>query len=157
MLSIGNQFDAKEFRESVNLVNEKLDASMDDPLFREYWLSVARRTPRPEVSPEAREIARAALLVGNAYEELGILLKNDIIDKHMFLDRYCFVIERNWTAMLRLLAWMRETTRQFGIWENFEYLTVLSQDFSRARSTTYPPGVRRLKVECPWPVPAPAV
>ena len=31
---------------------------------------------------------------------------------------------------------------------------VLSQDFSRSRTTTYPPGVRRIRVECAWPVPA---
>ena len=153
MLSIGNQFDAKEFRDALSLVEHQLDAALEDPAYREYVLAVQRRLPIPAVSAEYRELAAAARLVGNTYEELGILVKNGIIDRNLFLDRYCYVINRAWGRTRRGLAWTRAITGNDAIWENFEYITVLSQDYMRDSASRYPKGVRRLQVQNPWPVP----
>ena len=153
MLSIGNQFDAKEFRDALTLVQHKLDSALEDPAYREYVLAVARQLPLPTVSREYHELADAARLVGNTYEELGILVKNGIIDRNIFLDRYCWVIIRAWNRTKRGLAWTRAITGNNAIWENFEYLTVLSQDFMRSGGSKYPKGVRRLDLHNPWPVP----
>jgi hypothetical protein len=38
-----------------------------------------------------------------------------------------------------------------AVWENFEYLTVLAQDWDAARPKgTYPAGIRRLDLKDEW-------
>ncbi len=88
MLSIGNQFDAKEFRDAVTLVQHKLDSTLEDPAYREYVLALGRQLPLPTVPEEYHDLAAGARLVGNTYEERGILVKKGIIDRNIFLDRY---------------------------------------------------------------------
>lgn len=153
MLSIGNQFDAKEFRDALTLVQHKLSSALEDPAYREYILARNRQLPLPTVSEEYYDLADAVRLLGNTYEELGILVKNGIIDRIIFLDRYAWVIVQAWNLTNRGLAWTRATTGNNAIWENFEYLTVLSQDEMRKHPSTYPKGVRRLQLDNPWPVP----
>ncbi len=100
---------------------------------------------------------RAALLVGNAYEELGVLVKNGIIDKSLFLDRYAWRILSDWRLLEKLTALSREATQQEGVWENFEYVAVLSEDWLERKHSTYPKGMRRMQLTNPWPVaPLPA-
>jgi hypothetical protein len=157
MLSISNQFDEKEFRDALVLIQHKLDATMDDPRLREFDVAIQRGLPVQSEFEESRRIYDAARLVANTYEELGILVKNEIVDRDLFLDRYCWVILSTWKRMRRRVAWLRELTGQPAIWENFEYLTVLSEDWMREHESTYPKGLRRLELHNPWPVPpAPA-
>ncbi len=153
MLSIANQFDEKEFRDALALVHQNLDAAMDDPGFREFHVSLVRQQPAPAVPAEHRELFDAARFIANTYEELGILVKNGIVDRDLFLDRYSWVISRAWNGMQRLVAWTRAVTGKDAIWENFEYLVVLAQDYMKQHTSTYPKGVRRLEPRNPWPVP----
>lgn len=153
MLSIGSKIDAKEFRDALTLVQDKLDSAMDDPIYREYVVAVARALPLPNAPEEYHNLADAARLVGNTYEELGILVKNGIIERALFLDRYFWVIIKAWDRTNRGLAWNRAITGNVAIWENFEYLAVLSEDWMREHPSTYPKGVRRMQLQNPWPVP----
>ena len=155
MLSIGNQFADKEFRDGMFLVLQKLGPAMSEPAYRSYVVSVMRSQAAQTVTQEHRDIIDAARLVGNAYEELGILVKNGIVDKNIFLDRYCLVILRIWRCMEPVVAWTREVAGNNAVWENFEYLAVLSEDFINNSASNYPKGVRRLQLHNPWPVPQP--
>ena len=156
MLSIGNQFADKEFRDGLFIVLQKLRSAMADPAYRSYLVAVIRSQGVPTVTQEHRDIADAARLVGNSYEELGILVKNGIVDRKIFLDRYCVVILRVWRCMEPVVAWTREVVGSDAIWENFEYLAVISEDFIRDNVSNYPKGVRRLQLRNPWPAPQPA-
>jgi hypothetical protein len=153
MITIGNQFDAKEFRDASSVAQHTLDTAMEDPAYREYVVARNRRMPLPTVSDEYRNVADAVRLVGNTYEELGILVKNGIVDREIFLDRYAWDIMLNWKRLAQFNAWFRAVVSEPRIWENFEYITVLSQDWMREHPATYPQDVRRLQVEFPWPVP----
>ena len=155
MLSIGNQFDAKEFRDAMNLIGHKLATALEDPAYRDYVTARNRRLPLPVVSEDYRSLVDAVVLVGNTYEELGILVKKGIIDRDIFLDRYSWTITGAWHRLENAVGWARAVADEPRIWENFEYLTVLAQDYARGRGSTYPAGVRRLNVPCPWPVPPP--
>jgi hypothetical protein len=96
------------------------------------------------------------VLVGNWYEELGILVKNGAIDEEFVLDRWSQNITSAWRRLLPLIAWMRKAQNIDSLWENFEYLTVLAEDwFVRHPAGTYPAGVRRLQMPETWPVPPP--
>ena len=94
--------------------------------------------------PEYEEVRQAVNLLGNAYEELGILVKQGIVDKELFLDRYCWVISANWKQVVKAVADARADAGQPAIWESFEYLAVLSDDWLRDHASTYPIGLRRM-------------
>ena len=138
MLSIGEEFGAKRFSDAQTLVREQLEAALNDPLFREYSVALDRRHATPDVKPEYVELRTAANLVGNSYEELGILVKNGVVDQGIFLDRYSWVIAGNWTRLEKLLGLAREATGKVALWENFEYLAVLSEDWMRPSKRDLP-------------------
>jgi len=155
MLSIGEHFGNDEFKNAEQLVVHKLAPAMADPAFRAYMVAFVRDPAPPQVSKDFVDVRRAALLVGNTYEELGILVKTGIVDQELFLDRYCSVIERSWNRLLDFTAFMRAVNADPAIWENFEYITVLSQDWMKSHPSTYPGGVRHLETKNRWPVPQP--
>ena len=153
MLSIGTQYDDKAFRDAEILVRDRVGSELDDPMYREYELAIARSQPVPGVPEDYIHLRSAVRLVGNTHEELGILVKNGIVDKDLFLDRYCWIIAQHWRLLERRIAYVRAATGNDALLENFEYLTVLSQDYMREHPSAYPKGVRRLQLRNPWPVP----
>ena len=153
MLSISNQFNDKAFRDADLIVRQEVASALDDPLYRSYTLALARNEAPPTVPANYVEIRSAVVLVANTYEELGILVKNGIIDENIFLDRYCWYIARTWRSLENAVGFTRAAVGNNAIWENFEYLTALSQDWMVKHPSTYPAGVRRLQVHNPWPVP----
>lgn len=158
MLAIGEEFSSKTFSEASDLVRLKLDAAMEDPAYREYEVARTLGRPSPEVDPAYVELRRAGIAVGNGYEELGILVKRGIVDRDMFLDRYCDVILRQWKRLEPVTALGRAAMGNDLAWENFEYLAVLSEDWMTKieKSGTYPRGVRRMRLTSRWPLPAAA-
>ncbi len=157
MLNIGERFQSKAFQDAQHIVSGHLKSALEDATFRDYIIALGRGLPTPDVEPGYIELRQAAVLIGNSIEELGILVKNGIVDEKLFLDRYCFVVIRNWNVLECFTAFSRNATGSGALWENFEYVTVLSQDWERSHPTTYPKGARRLEVHNPWPVsPLPA-
>lgn len=155
MVSLANQFDGGQFREAQALTS-KIASALDDQGFRDYYLSISRGTARPSLPQDLIDVGRACILVGNWYEELGILVKNGAIDEEFVLDRWSQNITTTWRRMLPFIAWLRKAQNTGSIWENFEYLTVLAEDwFVRHPAGTYPVGVRRLAMPETWPVPPP--
>ena len=101
MLSISNQFDRREFRDAMHVIRYKLGGAMEDPLFREYLLARNRAVAMPAVPDEFHQIGDAFALVGNTFGELGIFVKNDIIERRIFLERFAFTINLVWDRMVR--------------------------------------------------------
>jgi hypothetical protein len=155
MLSIGDKFQGLVFQNALESVNTRLAAALGDPAFRNHVVAMRRGDPSvPDVDTKYVDVRRAAILVGNVYEELGILVKNGIVDRTLFLDRYQGVIISAWHRLEAFAAFIREASGSAAIWENFEYLAVLSQDWLKQHPQgTFPKGVRRLEPHNPWPVP----
>jgi hypothetical protein len=153
MLAIGAEFEAQHYRDSADLVRSRLGQALEVPGFRELMASVLHGSPAPELNQEAKEVRRAAVHVGNLFEELGILMRHGVIDRTMFLDRYSRVIRGSWRLLAPFIAFMRKVAGDTAIYENFELLVVRAEDFDREHPSTYPTGVRRLDVDSPWPVP----
>jgi hypothetical protein len=153
MLSIGDKFQGLPFTDALELVNARLAIALEDPVFRNYVIAIRRGPSVSDVDVRYVDVRRAALLVGNTYEELGILVKNGIVDKTLFLDRYCGVSISAWHRLEKFTAFVREVAADPGIWENFELITVLSEDWLRDYPSTYPGATRRLQLHNPWPVP----
>jgi hypothetical protein len=150
-LAVGAAFDDQRFRDSMDLVRRSLALSMETPTFRE--LITLRGAPVPDTKNDETALRNAAILCGNKFEELGILVKHRMIDEMMCLDRFSRNIERAWNVLCPFVAFVRKFTGDAAIYENFEYLAVRAEDFHRAHPTSYPAGARRMNVESSWPIP----
>ena len=152
ILTISENAIGQRFRDALHLCDRALLPALEDPLFRRYSAALSRDQTPPDVGPELVEVRRAAILVGNTLEQLGIMVKNNIVERSVFLDAYCAVVVGAWNRLEFFNALGRESTG-FANWENFEYLTVLAQDWLKENPEgTYPKGARRLKLRNPWPV-----
>lgn len=152
MLTIGDKFQSNEFLGALDAVNIELGDAMEDPAFRDYLVAISRRLPIGDIAARFKDRRHAALLVGNTYEELGILIKNGIVDRDLFLDRYCAVAIAAWNRLEHFLAFVRDVQDDQAIWENFEMIVSLSERWVRDHPSTYPRKLDRLKIENPWPV-----
>jgi len=81
---------------------------------------------------------------------MGTLLKAGLVDRKLALE----VLSRNavnaWASLAPVTATSR---RELGdaVWENFEYLAVLSQDWIAAHPEgSYPEGMRRIALHDEW-------
>lgn len=150
MLTIGNEFAEEAQRKAVELIRRDLARSLEDLAFRDYHVAVALAAAPANADPAHQELWSSARLVGNTYETLGALVKNRIVDQRIFMDLYGANVSRDWSAMEGYIALLRDATHKESYYENFEYLTVLSQDFAERAPSTYPSGLRRLKPRNPW-------
>ncbi|MBV8223125.1 MAG: hypothetical protein JO293_07155 [Candidatus Eremiobacteraeota bacterium] len=144
MLSIGEELSAPAVANAQALIRGELKDALNDESFLAYNDAFDQDLPLPKVPPEYEELRRATIVIGNAYEELGILVKNGIVDSHLFLDRYSWVILGAWNRLLPVTSRARAVTGKNAIWENFEYLAVLSEDWMVAHPSLYPKGMRRM-------------
>lgn len=87
-------------------------------------------------------------LVGNVFESLGTFCKYKLIDKAVACDLFSGPVLASWNALMPLIAIRRRILTAAGLWENFEYLAMLCEDFeARHPDGAYPRGARRLRVE----------
>ncbi len=156
MLNIGENINSAAYNEALDFVRRNLQAALADPAFRDYETALSRSLAPPEVSPRYVSLRRSAILVGNTYEELGYLVKSGLVDRALFLDRYCWKILAAWKCLESYTAFGRDVMGTNKAWELFEYLTVLAEDWLRLHPTVYPKGVRRIRLHNPWPAPPPA-
>jgi hypothetical protein len=87
-----------------------------------------------------------ASYVGNIFEGLGTLVKYRIIDRDIACDLWGGVVLIAWKQLLPITTLRRQRPGPWGaLWENFEYLAVMSEDFyQRHPQGAYPDGVRRM-------------
>ncbi|HEY8296703.1 MAG TPA: hypothetical protein VIG32_01595 [Candidatus Baltobacteraceae bacterium] len=88
---------------------------------------------------------RPAGTVANFFESMGAFVRFNIIDKTIACDLWCAVVVSSWDAILPVTRIVR--VENPGVWENFEYLAALSQDFMIRHPSSYPPGMRRMPLE----------
>lgn len=89
-------------------------------------------------------------MIGNFYENMGAFIKYGIIDKHIALDLWCGVILENWKA-LEPATVIRRRTLSPVLLENFEYISVLAEDWMAYPTfSSYPKRTRRRTIEDQW-------
>lgn len=139
LMDIVERYSAAEYLAARRTMDEIIDR-LDDVEVRAAMM----QTPWPA---EFRTIST----VGNLFETLGSLVKHRIVDPEIAIDMWGGVAIALWTRMLPAIAILRRV-RTSAVFENFEYLVVLTEDYvERHRDTsTYPRGVRRLPVPDPW-------
>lgn len=152
VLQIGERFEAPAYVDAYLLLSHKLQSVLDDPSFRAYEIAHARQLPLPEINPSLLEVRRAVIMIGNMYDEMGVLVQRGIIDRSLFVYQYAPHIVEQWQRLEPYIAFVREASGDNTTWEMFEYLVVLTMDFTKANPQTYPRGIRRLNISNPWPL-----
>lgn len=154
LLTIGERFDSPSYVDAYLLVDRKLESALEDPLFRAYEIAHAKNQTLPEIDPALLAVRRAAVLIGNMYDELGLLVNNGIVDRKLFIYQYAPHIVEQWHRMEHYIAFVRQAQGNNTVWEMYECLVVLTEDFLQNQPATYPVGMRRLDIHNPWPIPA---
>ncbi|MDQ6932461.1 MAG: DUF4760 domain-containing protein [Candidatus Eremiobacteraeota bacterium] len=106
---------------------------------------------RPSWFHDLPEEYRKLASVANFFETLGLLVKNEIIDRRVFCEIWSAVVAEVWQGFGPLVTQRRIIIAQPILWENFEYLAVLSEDWLRRYPNGgYPRGMRRSSFAV-WP------
>ena|ERR1700680_2038081 len=144
LLALRESFEDEKYRRAEDLVGRELHRLMKDPGFCE-WVAKRRSVDPALVSKEYTQMFAAANVVGNFWEQCGMLCKNGIIDEVLFLDQYCTATNLMWNRMQSFIALARKVDNDPAVLENFEYLTVRSREWmARYPQGTYPKGVHRI-------------
>lgn len=128
-----------DFVEARRFVRQTLPALLRDPDRRDDIIN----SPAPEDM-------RLATMLGNFYENVGMFVRLGTIDRTTVCMLWSGLIDEAWTGLAPYLGVIRTESVNFDIWENFEYLATVSQDWAaRHPRGNYPPGVRRLPLPSP--------
>ncbi len=129
--------------------------TLESPEFRDAQRFVSFELPnRLKSDEECRKIAelpfsgeyQAIGTVANFFESMGLFVKVGIIDRRIACDFWSEVVLRNWNALAPVTAYVREALGREALWENFEYMAMLSERYQREHPNSYPDGLPRMPV-----------
>ncbi len=80
------------------------------------------------------------------------MVRNGIVPSEVFLPNYWWVVISNWTHMQEYIAMAREHLESESLFEDFEYLTVISEEWAKQHPNNYARGVRRMPLSNPYPL-----
>ena len=106
------------------------------------------RDPQIEAKLQLRRFPnelRSVSYVANFFESMGAFVRFNIIDRTIACDLWCGVVLSSWEALLPVIRIRRRMSP--GIWENFEYLAVLSKQYADRHPTSYPAGMPRMPLD----------
>ncbi len=128
------KLESEEFQNAREFVAIKLPELMQDP-------AIVQQLQRSFFPSELRPAGNVA----NFFESMGAFVRFDIIDRRIACDLWCGVVVGSWNGLLPVIRTRRKLDP--GIWENFEYLAVLSEEFMERHPTSYPNRMRRMPLE----------
>lgn len=132
-----------EFQAAQHFVLTDLPAKLQDPAFRYQLVEQGAR------SEENQALNTKVSTIGNFYENVGLLMKAELVDRDLALELWSGVVIRAWEQLAPVAAIGRR--RLDMLWENFEYAAVLAQDWLTAHPKgAYPDGVRRIEMKDEW-------
>ena len=149
LLTIENEMDNQEFRDAERLVREELPQMLVDRDFCRYVFALDRHEKITQSDDRYVSVRQAAVLIANTFENLGALVKRGLFDKNLFLDIYCSVVVGFWTDLSGFTALRRAAAREPRIYENFEYIAVISRRNLATQGSEFPPGIERFAVSLP--------
>ena len=128
--------ESREFQEARQFVRTKLPDLLRDPAIVQAIAT----------GPMPLELY-SANYIGNFFESMGGFVRFGIIDKTIACDLWCGVVYGSWLSLVPMTRVIRK--RDPGLWENFEYLAVLSKRFMERQPTSYPARMERLPLDEP--------
>ena len=140
-----------EFRETMESDHYIAARRRVGEIVRELSDANARKQVLAEGPPLPAEYL-SAISIGNLYDNIGTFVRYGMIYPNIACRMWTRSARYVWRQMEPLTAFLR---RIYGpepaLWEDFEYFVVRIEDFiARHPVSTYPRGVRRLKLDDPW-------
>jgi len=129
------------FQAALRFLNHDFPRLLEDPQNRKK-LSL----PGP-IPPEFEQVRTVA----GFFEQTGTFVKRGIIDADTFLDLWGEVVISTWHRLAPYIISARLGRGQPAMFENFEYIAALTEQFSAKHpGGTYPANMPRLTAD-PWP------
>jgi len=148
LLAVQNEFNEKDFRDVDVFIRKEFPDILNEEGFCAYMIALLK-DEEPIENTRYFEARHSARFVANTYEAIGVLAKNKIIDADLLLDAYSWILADGWRKLEGFVAMVRSVTGEQTIFENFEYVASLSQDYLATHPSVYPPGIRRLNPRLP--------
>jgi hypothetical protein len=137
-------YETAESKVAQHFILAELGNALEDPAFR---YQIANRASRTGVYQQS--IAKVVTM-GNFFELMGVLVKTESVDRKLVLEIWSGVVTMAWQKLGPVIAILRRAEGS-GLWDNFEYLVVLSQDWiATYPNGSYPRGARRVDLEDQW-------
>lgn len=142
VLTLQREFRDPEVQEALRYVQFYLPQKIRDPQYRAELARIGFIDARVHLEMTAC----------NFFNQMGTLVKNDIVDEDAFLDQTSRIIDQYWKLLSPVIAILR---RQRGDeqYQNFEFLAALSREWRKKHPTgVYPKHIPRMPLEDVWKV-----
>ncbi|MFY9739259.1 MAG: hypothetical protein WAK11_09430 [Candidatus Cybelea sp.] len=140
LLSLERDFRGRELQASLTYVQEHLPHRLEDPAYRRDLDQLGFIDP--EAHPE--------MVACNWLNEMGTLLKRDLVSEGTFMDLFGRLIVHCWKHLSPAIAIMRRKRGQ-AQYHDFEYLAVRAAAWlQRNPQGTSPRAFARAEVADPW-------
>jgi hypothetical protein len=139
-LAINSLIQSEQFGNALIKLQD-LKKMLDDP-----HMAWAFRPPmREDLPADAYAMIRAARLVGSNLENVGNMIRNGLTDGRMFVEQFGNVVMEAWNLLEPYTCIRRKYAPEHdAIWEDFEYLTILSRNWFETRGSAFPANQQRL-------------
>lgn len=138
LTAYNNEFDTQEFQLAFAYVRSELPKRLED----DAVLDALANAP-----PFLGEFA-AIRTIANFFEDMGAFVLTRLLDRRIVCTLYAENVTSAWRSIAPVAALLRHKLESPSIWENFEYLAVLSEHFTeRYPSGLYPPSLRRMPLD----------
>ena len=125
------RLESDEFQNARRFVSKELPELMKDP-------EILKKLEGTSFPDELRPAGNVA----NFFESMGAFVRFKIIDRTIACDLWCGVVLASWEGVLPITRARRR--HDPGVWENFEYLAVLSKQFVEQSPSSYPRRMARM-------------
>jgi hypothetical protein len=115
--------ESTDFQVAQHFVQGELSAKLQDPVFRYGVVMPSARTD------ETRALNAKINAIGNFYEGIGALVTAGLVERELVLQIWGDNVVTAWEKLAPVAAMARRGKGDV-LRENFEYLTVLSQDWA---------------------------
>jgi hypothetical protein len=140
ILALYHEFGDKDLQEAFRFVQQYLPQRMTDQNFRQELAARGFIDNRQHLEIE----------VLNWFEQMGTLLKHDVVDSAIFLDIFGRLTSVYWDLLEPTLAIIRRR-RGESQYQNFEYLAIRARKWlAQHPHGTMPREVQRLGLADPW-------
>ncbi|HKU66156.1 MAG TPA: hypothetical protein VJP85_00080 [Candidatus Baltobacteraceae bacterium] len=137
LTAYNNEFDTQEFQMAFAYVRSQLPERLKE----DDALDALANAP-----PFVGEFA-AIRTIANFFEDMGAFVLTRLLERRIVCTLYAENVTSAWKSIAPVAALLRHKMGM-SIWENFEYLAVLSEDFvERHPNGLYPTSLRRLPAD----------
>lgn len=128
--------EGSEFREALAFIRNELPQRLADA-----------STVSAITASSLRNEYAGIRLVANLFESMGLFVRTGMMDERIACELWSGIVLDAWNNLRPLTAALRKRHGP-GIWTNFEYMTVLSEEFiQQFPDGGYPRGARRMPLD----------